>query len=780
LRNLLNTFILISLIFSFLSCKDTEETKVSKKIESIQIPCDPQENDITNISNIMKELVTEQIECITEDLKFFIEKFKPDGPDLKGKLSKTKLENVILSSKDIDNSIIDYLDIFYQLNHLILGDDIDYISIESVEKISFLVEHFNRHIIEISPLLDFDKDREVYIIHQKKRKKILETTRVLIKPFIEEFSKNKNITNHTINIPKFLNVFRTDKNAKMIDNIKSLLFIKKILIGGDKFTITQKELRSIINNIPRIGQVLYDLIGFSKIIFRNEKNRWEFYEETLYRMEQLIDKSNGEEVELISMKNFYDAINIIAEDADIDFDFYRPVIDEVKLIFTGEAGGFNLRQIYKIIGELNRVVKIGKVHQIAYNQYREDIDSNKPIKNVDFTNPYFTKPEKDIFSQFVSIVKNYRFFRGDLIAPIYSNNYHRSIKGIIEIGIIEYLAEKVFKYFEKKYPCDNISLFPPRVDKKGNPKYTDCNRNTLGKEDYAGNLTQYQIEKIMLDYSDQLMDLKVVLPERHGASAESATLMTNLFQFQSDGDKDGLVNVQEATEFALQVFSLIAIRDDILDIVAKWCPVDDRNRVQVPCFRRYFFDVLKEPLPSASEYNSGLESLGDYFPRLMEYYEDARDRNDFETIYTFIKKLELFTRTCAYDDIPMGKADITSVFGGLFNIESTLIRFDENQNNIMDPNEVENAWGLYRNAIEGLVRKEGESLVKFSKKIFLYLIKYGNIPEKMGIGFIAKLLLVKPKNPADRITIASILRTIRESSDNGLPTAAYCNKYFKQ
>jgi hypothetical protein len=780
LINLTNLFMIGLLSLSLVACKDTKEKKVETKIDSIQLPCDPEEADLDKISNIMNELVTEQIECITADLKFFIEKFKPDGPDKKGKLSRQKLENVIRTAQDIDENIIDYLEIFYQLNHLILGDDLDYISIESVDKIAILVDHFNRYIVEINPLLDFDKEREVFVIHKKKRKKILETARILIKPFIEEFSKNKNISNHTINIPEFLDVFKTEKNAKTINNIQSLLFVKKILLGGNPYVITQKELRSMINNIPRIGQIVYDLIGFSKIIFRNEKNRWQFYEETLYKIEQLIDKSNKTDEVLITMKNIYDSVDLLAPDLEIDLDFYKPVIEELKIVLTGTDGDFSLQDIYALIGRASRVVQIGKVHQIAYESYRDVINSKEDIKKFKFTNPYFTQPQKQIFNQFVSVAKNYRYFKGNLKSPIYGDSIDRSVKGIIEIGIYEYLADMLMRYFEKKYPCDDLSIFPPRADKKGKPIYRDCLRKKGGKEDFAATLTQYQLELIVQDFIDQLIDLKIVMPERDRAAAESATLMTNLFQFQSDGDKSGYINVQELTEFAIQMVTIIDVRDNITEALKKWCPVDEKGRVEVPCFRRYFFEVLKEPFQDPNDLHGDLKSLADYFPRLMRFYEDSKAKNDYTGIYTFIEQVEKFTRTCAYDDIPMNSTDITSVFAGLFNIESTMSRFDTNKNNIMDPSEVSEAWYLYKNAIEGLVRKEGEFFVKFSKKIFWYLIKYSNIPEnKINPGFIARVLLVKPKHSATRTTIAAILRTIKETSENGPATPEYCDQYFR-
>jgi hypothetical protein len=154
-------------------------------------------------------------------------------------------------------------------------------------------------------------------------------------------------------------------------------------------------------------------------------------------------------------------------------------------------------------------------------------------------------------------------------------------------------------------------------------------------------------------------------------------------------------------------------------------------------------------------------------------------KNSTETqISDFIMETEKFARLCTkFDDgtdVPMNRYDMMSIFGGIINVEQTMARFDVNHNNILDPQEVEEAYKVYENAIRALIpeiKVFGMNILQpLAKQFFLYLIKYKTLPDPKKFGTIIDFVkfLTKFKSQkvasADRMTIATILKTLAVES----------------
>ena len=114
----------------------------------------------------------------------------------------------------------------------------------------------------------------------------------------------------------------------------------------------------------------------------------------------------------------------------------------------------------------------------------------------------------------------------------------------------------------------------------------------------------------------------------------------------------------------------------------------------------------------------------------------------------------------------MGKNDMMGIFAALMNIEGTVTRWDQNGNNVMDPQEVDDAYAVFGSAIRSMVAKEGDALVPLAKQIYFYLIRYEKTPDpkkfKNLLHFVGFLMRFNKKAPATRKTIASVLKIIGE------------------
>jgi len=195
--------------------------------------------------------------------------------------------------------------------------------------------------------------------------------------------------------------------------------------------------------------------------------------------------------------------------------------------------------------------------------------------------------------------------------------------------------------------------------------------------------------------------------------------------------------------------------------------VDKFNRIEPGCFREHFFHGV-------------CKSYGAYYPRLLQSLGleipspwdpkvcDKLERTDANN--AFLDTSILAARSCMNytdgekEEIWYSQGDIFSVFMALMHIETTIIRWDTNLNNFMDPNEVMEAYRIYSPALDGFLEAKPGIVKKFKKQIYQYMIKYEEVPDEKDFGsvwkFLKFLVSFNKSAPANRKTIASILHQI--------------------
>ena len=112
-------------------------------------------------------------------------------------------------------------------------------------------------------------------------------------------------------------------------------------------------------------------------------------------------------------------------------------------------------------------------------------------------------------------------------------------------------------------------------------------------------------------------------------------------------------------------------------------------------------------------------------PNLAKYVNST----DPAEVMEFLTSTEKFARDYPDDSIPMGKRDFALLIGSLLSIESVYLRYDQNRNNIIDQDELNNAFLLFKPALIELSspKLDGDNQ-KYAKSAFMYLVKYQEIP----------------------------------------------------
>jgi hypothetical protein len=224
-------------------------------------------------------------------------------------------------------------------------------------------------------------------------------------------------------------------------------------------------------------------------------------------------------------------------------------------------------------------------------------------------------------------------------------------------------------------------------------------------------------------------------------------MVTDLFQTTSDG-KNG-VGAAEGVELIGVLRDSSVIGKDILKtmIDSKLCEADTKGSITVKCYRENFYQTFNR--------------FYDYFPKFKRFVVENNKNSKEEVLQDLLKRTEFFARDCALDSRPINKKDMGSIVAGLIDIEATILHFDKNQNNILDYEELNDAFPVYRNAIIA-VAKLKPSQEFLAKSIFFYLVKNQKIPSVGNlIWFFTKLETGWDKNiSGDRVTIATLLKYI--------------------
>ncbi|MCB9091266.1 MAG: hypothetical protein H6621_10500 [Halobacteriovoraceae bacterium] len=794
IRNLLLVFILV-----LHGCSDDinegEGKGPSFSDERFQTNCKINSEEM---AKILQEPIPEQINCIYDTLNLFMNLIEPERKELGKTLSRDVLERYIRTNEENAEDIIKYLDVFFSLNYLVFGTDYGYIKKDNFAKLKDFLILFNREFSSIYKYLEPYAGPVKIKSHNKIKESVLQAARNIVKDgmvLVEDPNKKNSKTSvnrslksllemldkdRSLRISTILDYFKTDSNVKELEDVKKLLYIKKVILGGDPDIITIDEFVDLIENkLEILSEILFDVFKLKDIIFDTEEKKFALYEDSLSRFKKVLENQHDNPEVLITFDNIFTTLDtyrdqIFTENSDLDLRKYQSEMERIKEVLIGSTGDFTAKDILGVLDHLKEVAKIGVQFARAFQENKRILLDYEPVKGNELKNE--TGVEVEHFQNFQRIIEKYRYFKGDEILPLYSDKILRNIEGVIEVGQIEYLVDKLVRFYEKEYPCH---LRGPHWPK--NP-YTGKKEEKIlwddyickGSEDYRGTLKVGQVYFIILEFRRILNDLYIVLENREDRSAESVALMTDLFQHSSNDD--GLIQINEIVEFAYQLLNSIEMSDNVLNYFSgsSRCPVIDeddpskdpsRSKLfKIPrysvqnCFRPEFFNIFEEPFIDNSGFGFTYTYF-DYFTKFKDYYKQIQNNQEEQS--RLIVEMENFTRICPFENVPMSKSDILGVYAGLFNVEATLNRFDFDNDNVIEVGEeLDAAFAHFKRAIDGLT----DGIKPSARKIFDFLTNKKRIPNTIeGLGLIVGIA-PKPKD-ADRLTLTKILVGLQEQSD---------------
>jgi hypothetical protein len=743
MKNSLYSLSLLILLLILTSCGDLLEKDVKTpqlKPGRLGNEC---ELNMDEIALILEKNVSTTINCLGTKLEAFMD-YEELGQG--NYLSRVSLINYLTATQtDLGPETHEIINSVFYLNHLITGEKKDFITRDSVRKIVNLALVFNRQAA-----LHFDRTfrstTEVNLdVHQMHRKRIAEAAGEIKKAIKEIFVPWRDGEIHSLDIVKLVDSFIKQENSHTVEKSRGILFVKRIILGGEKETLTHVELGRLFENLPKILSLVLDGVRF-KYLTLDQQSMLRLVNDDLKIVNDIIfDPSlgNRNKEEIFSLNEAIDGVQQFFNEKD-SLTKFRALFHEGLRILTKKEPevSFVSEVDTKITGaDLERIFSHGQIltaKGLAFHRLYQSPKLSKLLASPTSLNlnpkdfeEFFPNERKEL-ADFTRIANKFRFQRGTFDVAYYSLDYKRNASAFFEITAYEYLIKLVFRFY-------GSSL----------------------------SMSVEQVKALLKKFENELIETGILMPRRYANTAETITLLGSLFQYQSDNNK--VLDVNEAAEFAISLVTAMSAQKVLYSYLEKkGCEKDDFGRLDPMCFRRYFLNGI------CTNYKQ-------YFPRLFEYLgmkgSDCEQNFQSAGNREYLDKSIRAARFChIYDngeEIYYSQGDIMSTLLAMMHIETTILRWDTNLNNTMDYNEVMKAYEIYEPAIQGMLPKLPDILNKpdivkaLAKVVYKYLVKYETTPELKGAGLVQtvqRLLQFNLQAPAHRKTIASILTIVSEQS----------------
>jgi hypothetical protein len=736
----LNLIFLSFALVSITSCGDLRMEDDAVKEEYNQFAtC---KFDTEAITQIMTENIKGEILCLERNLNLFIsvvkgEKSKP-GFLHHGDLKTYIRENL----KSVDEPTIEVLGGIFELNSLIFGDDKDYMEKASVHKLTKLLIEFNQVVVDGNIYDYFTTDDKLTFFEHNKRKTVVYSSFLKIG---EIFKKAVVDNKRQINIELFLEKFNNFDNKEFLVYAKSLLFLKKVFLGGDEKILTADELKRLSGSLGDIGKVTFDFINLpdTNTSRGEEEEVFKIIKEDLQTTYNNLYFKNYSTEKIVSYDHIVKVVELFFPKLLKYLKYKKSFLKAKEILVGSNDEHFSAMELSFLVTDLlYKNVSKGVFLYRSYMTNETILEKTTKIWYSFVNLITFNSEEEKYVDDFNRIVKDYRFFQGSKFMPSFDFDFKRNPRGMFDILMYEDLVKKILSH------------------------YGSVDHSAQG--DYI--ISQKQLAVFMVDFKEILEGEGLILPGRSKNTAETITLMTTLFHLQSNGDNR--IEIPELVEFLITMTSSLSIASKMEAFMKEHCTIDSKGRITPMCYRVNFLEFLNQEITNGEE-------VQDYLPQLREYISRFTTTRELDEYLISAAK---FSRSCSTftdgSEVPMKSSDFIVSWAGLLAVEQSMLKYDVDKSGVLEPEEVDKAYIVFKSAIIAMI--PGNFLKKYSKTFFRYLVKYKRIPDvpeingfrslwkamREGAHFV-KFIFMREHNQlasADRMTFAAVLKIIAGSS----------------
>lgn len=684
--------------------------------------------DTEALRQILDKDVTKEITCLEGNLDKFAKFVRRQNQDV---IKQAELETFILRFMNIEPQFIkDFLSLIFEVNALILKDRPDSLHVDNIKPFMDLIRAVNLHGYQLKSVLTQIKERG-YWPHREELLLHLNTLSQKIGNIIKDRPNN----NQFLNIIDFLEKIKVtagipDENFN-IDLIKSMLFLKRLFIGGERDEIGSFEIEHLINKAPNIIKSYFDFVEVKRHHFDLD---WKYYKYLLTNIHDLKGMlMSGHKTEVIL--NHEELLDLLQRFL-VEYN-WKNIGDSIKLfkkdIVGGDSNYYTLEDTQVILELAGGALESLFFYAFAWDVHDDELERDKYIDSL----PFPDSPELDIIAtprlielweDFMFVVKRYRSFPEDNNLILFSYSYRRTRWGFLLQSILRYGGNKIFQTYRTHRTTDG--------------------RWSIDKEN---------IRKVIIGYKGALEEFDM-WPDDLDRLVRELMLGSDLFQYLSNGDN--LLQMDEIVSYLPTIISANTIGREIFEELRKYCETDDLFNFEVTCYRENFFPTLFFDM-----------NKNEYFPNFYQYFKDA----EWSLTQQFLKDAEQMARIDPDPNVPVTKTDLSRMLTSMSNGEGLFLRYDKNKDGIIDRKELDETFEVLRNILAEEANLKPTS--KLLKSVFLYVIKKKKHPSVVQL--ILFHVFGKKKNIyCDRNTVAAVLKMFapKRDQDENMPDYGTINE----
>jgi hypothetical protein len=488
---------------------------------------------------------------------------------------------------------------------------------------------------------------------------------------------------------------------------------KLALVGGKKESFSKLELLNLLDKSKEVAPSAFDLL-YSNDETHTTQEMAGVYFKAVKMIRPLV--TNQRYLHLITLDEVMKiAANFTKNDDILD---YTITAEKLKArLIGGYPASLSVDDINKLLIIAEDFLGRYYFLDLAYDSHEDQLKSGKKIRYLNYAHhKRFADFEQDQVKQYRrelnDIAKHFRLYRFEDGTQFYGKDIKRSKTGLLEIFSIRFLFNTVAKAYGHKEP--EKEMFALSLDEL--------------------NELLFAFEPILKDFG-----LWSKYPETF---SRNVLLLADLFQGNSNGNMS--MDGNEATEYGALALFAMQTADKMIESMSSKCEqimAKEETGFALKCYRPIFFDTLLNKLDLAKK----LPKLNKYISSIQKAERES-----------FLISIEGFARDDQDPKRPETRRDLVLLIGALLNIESTFLRYDVDNSNILEPNELNKGFPVYEEAIMSLANLD-ESKRGFAKSIFLYMIKNMKIPGQVQVLNFHYNPLIRKKISSKRLNIGALL-----------------------
>lgn len=669
------------------------------------------EFDTAKLAKILDEPIKGEIDCLESNLKQFVDFVRREDPRF---VARGELQKFIDKFFPVNNSeVSELLKLVFDLNTVLLKDPSNKISVGNIPLLFELFRIVNNEGRKLNLLVMgmdkysyWDKRESLYTITAALSDKVLgviqnkpvnETSHLQIKGFLSD-------------LKQILNIGEADLDINLIDNF---LFIKRLLLGGEKDVISTIEVEKLLSLAPNLLVLGSDSLFSAGKKFFSDGDKWYFFMDIVREFKTYFHPFDRDD-EILTHTDLSKVTERLLGNK-YSLEAMSSSIKNLKTrLLNGSAELYTFADVSTLVTWVQNIFEQVYFNDVTYTHFEKILEGKSKVTNLkrpdlEEYKSFHKKSVPVLWDKFIQITETHRFFQDESGRIVFDDGYKRNRAGYNMFTIFNWGLDKIVKSYGS--PRENgwsISIDETRV-------------------------LVYEIEGLLRELNFWQADVERFLSETVNSSDN--------FQFNADGDM--FANVSEASEYFLTVFSTVKVTDELHTRLKNYCDIVDADEksFEISCYREYFYQVFFDEM-----------KMEKYYPRLKDFLDSIGE----EKAAQHLVNMETYSRIIPDPNLPLSQTDLGRIIIGFGNIESSVIRFDVNKSQgVLERPELDLAFPVFKNLIIQVAQLEGATQF-LAKSIFLYLVKELEEPSTFQIlkfHFFGK----KKDIYCDRFRLASIL-----------------------